>query len=290
EKAVRTWPAVLAFVPAFGWMAYHAPRLQAFSAPEFAWHPLVGPLDALGFTAFALNPATPLVLLLVAVITIAALLLPKKPAEEPSSHLWWVAAAAVAALAVVLISGALRPSLTGRYLVPLAPGLLLGVVLIAQRSAHARFAYAALMVLYLGVALRPGAFDDARRMGAPYGHEEASSALMRRGVTDLVFVWDHEAAPLMAPSSLQRVGAVFLRRAGDQARVTSLAPRATENVNRLALAAATGPRPGIIWIYNRHGATSARAFPPRIPKVDPRWSCERFGDDQVGTLACYRAP
>jgi hypothetical protein len=292
QAAVRTWPAVLAFVPAFGWMAYHAPRLQAFSAPEFAWHPLVGPLDALGFTAFAVNPSTPLVLPLVAVIVIAGLLLPKKPAEgqEPTSDLWWVAVAALAALALTLISGALRPSLTGRYLVPLAPGLLLGLVLVARRSAHPRLAYAALMVLYLGVAVRPSALERALRLGAPYGHEEASSALMRRGVTDVVFVWDHEAAPLMAPSSLQRVGAVFFRRAGDQARVTSVTARATDDVNRLALGAATGRRPGIIWIYNRHGATSARAFPPRIPQLDPRWSCERFGDDQVGTLACSRAP
>lgn len=295
QAAVRTWPAVLAFAPAFGWMAYHAPRLQAFSAPEYAWHPLIGPLDALGFTAFAVNPSTPLVLPLAAVVVLAELLSPKTPAggeaaAEPATHLWLVAGAALAALALTLITGALRPSLTGRYLVPLAPGLLLGLVLFARRSAHARFAYAALMVLYLGVALRPDTFAQALRSGAPYGYEEASSALMRRGVTHVAFIWDHEAASLSTPSSLQRVGAVFFRRAGDNAAVTPVTAHASEDLNPLALAAATGPRPGIIWIYNRHGATAARAFPPRIPQIDPRWTCQRFGDEMVGSLACYRAP
>ena len=295
QAAVRTWPAVLAFAPAFGWMAYHAPRLQAFSAPEYAWHPLIGPLDALGFTAFAVNPSAPLVLPLAAVVLLAALLLRKKPAEtetapEPASHLWLVAGAALLALALTLISGAIRPSLTGRYLVPLAPGLLLGLVLIARRSAHAQLAYVALMALYLGVAMRPGAFNDALKLGAPYGYEEASSVLMQHGVRNVVYVWDHEAAPLMAPSSLQRVGAVFFRRAGDPAQVTPVTPRKGQDANRLALAAATGPRPGVIWIYNRYGATSARAFPPVIHEIDPRWSCQRFGDAMVGSLACFRAP
>jgi hypothetical protein len=105
-----------------------------------------------------------------------------------------------------------------------------------------------------------------------------------------VFIWDHEATRLMAVSSLQRVGGVFFRRAGDPVAVTALAVRPSDDVNQLALAAAAGQRPGIIWIYNRHGATAARAFPPGIPQIDPRWSCERSGDEMVGTLACYRTP
>jgi hypothetical protein len=66
--------------------------------------------------------------------------------------------------------------------------------------------------------------------------------------------------------------------------------RPDQDANPLALAAATGPRPGIIWIYNRRGATSARTFPPRIQALDPRWTCERVGDAEIGNLACWRAP
>ena len=295
REALRTWPAVLAFAPAFGWMAFHAPRLQAFSAAEVAWHALVGPAEAVGFTAFAINPSSPFVLPLVAVVVLAGLLLPKASpqsdaAPEPVGWLWLVAGAALAGLALTLVSGALRPSLTGRYLVPVAPGLLLGLVLAARRSARPHVAYLALIAIYLGVALQPGAFTEALRQGVPYGHEEASKTLMRHGVTDVVYVWDHKAAPVMAPSSLARVGAVFFRRAGDPAVVTPLAPRPGEDVNRLALAAASGPRPGIIWTYNRRNSPSAHAFAPRIPQIDPRWTCERFGEEALGTLACYRAP
>ena len=295
REALRTWPAVLAFAPAFGWMAFHAPRLQAFSAGDVAWHALVGPAEAVGFTAFAFNPSSPLVLPLAAAVVLAGLLAPKASSESeaaptPTGHLWLVAGAAVAALALTLLSGALRPSLTGRYLVPVAPGLLLGLVLLARRSARPHVAYLALVLIYLGVALRPSAFTETLRLGVPYGHEQASSTLMRHGVTNVVFVWDHKVAPVMAPSSLARVGAVFFRRAADPATVTVLAPRPGEDVNRLALAAASGPRPGIIWIYNRRDSPSAHVFAPRIPQIDPRWSCERFGEEALGTLACYRAP
>ena len=82
---------------------------------------------------------------------------------------------------------------------PVAPGLLLGLVLAARRSARPHVAYVALIVIYLAVALRPVAFTEALRQGVPYGHEEASSTLMRHGVTNVVYVWDHKAAPVMAP-------------------------------------------------------------------------------------------
>jgi hypothetical protein len=298
-RAARTWPALLAFAPAFGWMAFHWPRLKAFSAQDVAWHPVIGAADAARLTAFAVNPAGVLALVLVVAVLVAAILAPQ-PADAAggqredqgedaasATHLWLAAGAALVGLALTLLSGMIRPTLTSRYLVPIVPGLLLSLVLCARRSARARLAYLALAVVYLGSALRPEALANGRQ--APYGYEQASVALMRHGVTDVVFVWDHETVRLMAPSSLRRVGAAFFRRAGDPARVTALAAAPTEDVNRLALTAATGARPGIIWIYNRNGATSARAFPPAIPRLDPRWTCDRFGDATVGSLACWRA-
>jgi hypothetical protein len=252
-----------------------------------AWHPLVTPFGALGLTAFAFNPTTPLGLPLAALVMIAALLRPAPPADTaaPAAHLWLTALAALWGLALLLLCGALRPVLTPRYLMPVVPGLLLGVVL----AAHPRAACASLMALYLAIALWPGAVQAALRLGAPYGYEQASRTLMRHGVTHVVFVWDHQAAPVERPASLQRVGAVFFRRAGYPAAVTPLAPRETDDVNALALAAATGPRPGIIWIYNRASPTAARRFPPRIPALDPAWACARTGDATVGSVACWRA-
>ncbi|MDB5426453.1 MAG: hypothetical protein JWR43_428 [Phenylobacterium sp.] len=296
KQAFRTWPALLAFAPMLGWMAFHAPRLRAFSGADVAWHPLVTPATALQFTAFTVNPSTPLGLALAALLIAATLLMaPRSPPQakaepDPATHLWLVVGAAVAGLVLMLIFGALRPSLTGRYLIPLAPGLLLGLVLCARRSAHPRLAYAALMALYLGVALWPRSFIAGLREGAPYGYEQASATLMRHRVTRVAFLWDHEATRIEAPASLQRAGGVFFRRAGDPVAVTPVVTRPDQDANPLALTAATGPHPGIIWIYNRRGATSARSFPPRIQALDPRWTCEQVGDGEIGSLACWRAP
>ena len=290
RAVARVWPAALAFVPAAGWMAYHAPRLAQFSAMQ-AWHPRVGPVEALDLTAFAIDPGAPWVLAAVAAVMAVALLKTTPTGDDPPaglSPLALTALAAAAALALFLLSGALQPVLTPRYLVPVVPGLLLGVVLCVRRSAEAPWLYAALVALFLGVALRPGELTERVGGGAPYGYETASQTLMHLGVTDVVFVWDHQAARIMAPASMRRVGAVFFRRAGYPARVTPLAVGPGDDANALALAAATGAHPGIIWIYNRDSPTAARGHPPAIAARDPRWRCQRTGDATVGSLACWR--
>jgi hypothetical protein len=292
KKALAAWPALLAFAPALAWMALHAPRLRVFADASVAWHDRVEPMEAVGMAAFAVNPSSPLIAAAVAVALIAALMTARPPDKgarpKREDHLWLAAAAGALALALTLLSGMLHPSLTPRYLMPAVPGLLLGVVLIARRSTRANLIYLALIILYLGAALRPDRITEALRLGSPYGYEAASDVLMRQNVSDVVFIWDHEVAHLMAPASLDRLGAVFFARAGHKAKVTALAPGVDHDLNGLALAAASGPRPGIIWIYNRTGATSARRFPPRIAELDPRWTCERSGDEAIGALACYR--
>ncbi len=290
RTALSTWPALAAFVPVGAWMAIHLPRLADFAGMQ-SWHPLVGPTVAVSLAAFAIDPSTPLVLPLAALILIAALARPAPVHTGGAlSHLWLTALAALLGLALFLGAGAIRPILTPRYLIPVVPGLLLGLVLCARRSAHSRAAYGALMALYLAAAMGPSALQSALRLGAPYGYERASDTLMRRGVTQTVFVWDHQAARFERPASIERAGAVFFRRARYPMVVTPLRPDESDDVSALALAAATGTRPGIIWIYNRDSPTAARTHPPRIAALDPRWTCERSGDETVGSLACWRRP
>jgi hypothetical protein len=295
-RALRTWPALMAFAPALAWMAYQAPELAAFSAIAPTWHPRVTPASSAEFIGFAFDPSSPLVTPLAALAMLAFLLLDRRlaaPGEAreaagPAPSLWLTAAAGLAALALFLAAGALRASLTGRYMIPAVPSLLLGVVLCARLCVHARLAYLTLVTLYLGAALTPGDFQTALRGRSPYGYEDASATLMRHRVTHVVFIWDHEGARFVRPDNLRRVGEVFFRRAGDKATVTPLIAGPTQDVSALALAAATGPHPGIIWIYNRDSGSAARAFPPRIAQIDPRWVCERYGDPRLGSVACYR--
>lgn len=285
KQAVRTWPAALAFTPALAWMAWHAPRLRAFGAGDVAWHATLGPAQAFVTSTFILDPSGPLSGLAVALALGAAALLARDRNRAQPRHLWIAAAASLAALALTLASGAVHPSLRARYLIPMAPGLLLGLMLCAQATRRPRLAISAAVSAYLAAALWPGAGGQLL-----YGYESASDVLMRHRVTDAAFAWDHEVTPIIPPATLERLGGVFFRRAGAAVRVHPVVMRPGDDVNRLALAAATGPRPGIIWIYNRAGRTSAATHPPRIPELDPRWSCERIGDATVGSLACWRGP
>ncbi|WP_297695363.1 hypothetical protein [Phenylobacterium sp.] len=290
REALRAWPAALAFLPAFGWIALHAPRLLAFAGADVAWHRIVGPGQALVMAAATLDPSAPLVGFGVALAVIAAAVLARGRDDRLPPPPWIAAGASLAALALTLVSGALHPSLTGRYLIPTVPGLLLGLALCAERAARPRLLLAALSAVWLATALRPDAILRDLRDPSPYGFEAASEVLMRHGARDVVFAWDHEVTRLMPASTLERLGSVFFRRAGYRVRVQPLIVRPGDDVNVRALAAATGPQPGLIWIYNRAGRTAARTHPPAITRLDPRWSCQRIGDATVGSLACWRAP
>lgn len=294
ERALRTWPALLAFAPACGWIGYHGPRLAEFSRMQ-AWHPFVTAQSAVSLLAWAIAPLTSWMPVVVGFVLISALLTSRKTTTEgpdaaPVAHLWLTVFAAALGLGLMLILGAIKPVLTPRYVIPLIPGLLLGVVLIARRSAYAPLISFVLMAIYLASALRPGALQELVRQGVPYGYERGSTTLMRHGVNHLVFVWDHPAARFEHPDSMQRVGGVFFQRAGRPVMVTVIAPTPTQDANTLALAAATPQRSGIIWLYDRTSVTSAQRFPPRISAADPRWTCEREGDTMIGTLTCYRQP
>jgi len=291
RKALRTWPALAAFAPAAAWMAYHAPRLAIFSGMA-AWHPLVDGFGALELIATAINPVSPWVAIGVGLIGIVALLRTRPPVEGDElgsdAHLWLAAGASALALALLLALGAVRPILMARYLIPVVPGMLLGVVLCVRRSAYAKLLSFTLMTLYLGAALDPAPVMARVRQAAPYGFETGSSYLMGHRVRRVVFIWDHPAARFMDPASLRRVGEVFFKRAAYPVEITPLAPLETQDANRLALAQAKADHSGVIWLYDRLSQTSARRFPPRIHESDPRWTCQRSGDDVIGALACYR--
>ncbi len=294
-RAVRSWPAILLLTPALGWAAFHAPRLIRYAQPDVAWHGRVDASTALAFSGFAIGAYSLALAATAVLVVIAAGLLPRfvrraAPDGEAagSTYAWAIAGAGALALAIALLSGVLRPSLTARYLIPIAPSMLLALVLCARATAGARIAYGALAILYLGFAADPTALIAKLKAGAPYGDEQSSAFLMTQGVTDVVFIWDHPAVRIMDPNSLRRVGSVFFQRQARSVRVSPLIVTEGQDPNRLALAAATGARPGIIWIFDRMGRTAARTVPPRLAEIDPRWTCRRYGDGVIGSVACYR--
>ncbi|OYU68682.1 MAG: hypothetical protein CFE28_00895 [Alphaproteobacteria bacterium PA2] len=291
--AVKTWPAALAFVPVAGWIVYHAPRLAAYSQPDVAWHPRLT-LDSALDQVIALvtnGPAAGLVC--IAVLLAISLLLSRReePAPGPDRALVLAAIAGLAGLAIILATGLLKPTLTSRYLIPTVPSVLLCLILAIRGGKWRNHLYGALLILYALIQVPHALERLARTPDRPsYEFETVSEALAGAGVTDLVFVWDHELAPMMDRGSLARVGGVFVERLRKGVHVTPLVVDREHDPNLAILAAAKGEKPGIIWLYNREGRTASAVFAPAIPAKDSRWTCVRSGDGVVGSVGCHLKP
>ncbi|HET9161193.1 MAG TPA: hypothetical protein VFN88_11335, partial [Caulobacteraceae bacterium] len=288
KGALKTWPAALAFAPALAWMAWHAPFLAQFANASVAWHPRLDAKGVFGMAVFPLQHTAP-VIALAALILIAGGMIARKDARGTIDRALWIAVAASwAALLVVIASAAWRPTLIARYLTPEVPGVLLSLVLLARGAARPKLVLAGLAAVY-AIGLTPP-FAMIRGPGdpSPYGHEQASQILMRHDVTDVVFLWDHETAQIQDRAALAAVGRFYFDRAGARVRVITPDWKRGEDLNRVALAAASGPRPGIIWIYNRNTPTAAKDHPPAIDRLDPAYVCQDISYAGLGSLACFR--
>ena len=295
-RAVRTWPAALAFVPAFGWLAYHWPRIAQFARPDIAWYsPLrVAELPAVaGYMADGGESALGWVALaLVSAVTLRLVFPPfgKTPTGERSGRGWAVAAAGLAAAAMIGV-GFLRPSFTFRYLTPEAPGLLLGLVWVTGRLAGRRAAPAAialLSIVYLGLG---GWMLGHRLRMAPkrYSFEAASAMLGEAPPARLVFLWDHPVDPILEPEQLAALGGFFLHRAGIGVPVVPVVLNPGEDPNTRLLHEAAPPGSAILWVYDVVvKGTAAVAHPPQISARDPSFTCRQFASGRFGVLACRR--
>jgi hypothetical protein len=272
----RTWPAALLFLPAFGWLAMHLPRLADYARPEVAWYEPVSLGTISSYVTYITGPDWRLFPALVAMIVVASVLW-KRP--RPST-LWIVVGASVAALLLALAIGVMKPSLTPRYLIPMIPALLLGLALAVHRSPLAGIA---LVALFLGATLTPEAHWKKLQERAAYGYEPHSAWLMAARPDHLVFAWDHPAAQILDEGSLARLGGFFFHRAGVNIETKGLILRRTDDPNVRLPQAAEGERPAFIWIYNVARKTAAREHPPR---EIAGWRCMSTRDGPIGIAAC----
>jgi hypothetical protein len=294
RRALGTWPAALAFVPAFGWLAFHSPRIAQFARPDIAWYsplrvselPLVGDYLADGG---ALMPPW-LGGLAFSALTLRLLTLPRSSwtAQRWGPELWTVAASVLAAVLLVGM-GMLRPSFAFRYLTPSEPGLLLGLVwltsLLAGRRA-APLALAMLGALYLGVS---GWMLSHQLRMAPrrYNFERASAVLAETPPTRLIFLWDHPVDPILHPEQLSALGGFFLDRAGRHVPVEPVILQPGENPNVRLSADAAQSGSAVLWLYDRvvHG-TAALRDPPDL--ASRGLSCRDYGSGRFGVVLCRR--
>jgi uncharacterized membrane protein len=290
-RAVRTWPASLAFLPALAALSVQAPGLIGFSAPQHSWIPYGSVQATLGDLAFILDP----VLLIatsawfIGIILIGRLYTGVSDEPKNAEHRgpWLTAACSAVAVIATIGLSFVRPMVIPRYFLEFVPGLFLGLSLAAADfSRRLPFGSAPLVAIFAAAAtywaatLTPG--------GNTFSWERASEALAASHPKHLVFMWD---TPLGGePTSLEGVGGFFFARAGSPVTVEPAIDTTGEDPNLLLLKlAGSDPQTVIIWIYDLHVRnTNALKHPPRIEQIDPRWECKNFGVQSLAVIGCSR--
>jgi uncharacterized membrane protein len=284
-QALRCWPAGLAFIPAFGWLAIHAPRLADYARPDVAWYEPMTPTLAGDFIQFALGLSGTAIAIALAILA-ATIALSRGRAATPADIqanrvLWLTAGLGVFALAMELGLGSARPMLADRYLVPLAPVLLLGLVLAVAQWTRSGPGLAALVILF-ALCVAPQALRARLEAKTAYGFARASAFIAPSHPAALLFSWDHPASRILDPGSLAKLGGVFLNRDGHSVKVRAIALRPGEDGNVVLQAKREA---GIIWIYNRARASAARTRPPELEQWAGR-DCQLEQGRWIGILAC----
>ncbi len=285
QRVVRLWPAALPFVPPMAWLAFHAPRLADYARPDVAWYePFTAELAA-GFIQYLVGPPgwTQWVLIGAALVIVTAASLGRtmRP-PQGTKELETAAVLGVVALLLLLGLGMARDTLTDRYLVPVVPPVLLALVMIAQRFERATLGHALLVLAFLIPLATPSDLQARLSARNAYGFQQASQFLLPSAPTRLVFVWDHPAAKVLDPHSLEKLGRFFLARAGQNPAIRTVVLTPEQDGNVLLSAAKDE---AVIWIYNRARNTSARRHKPDERRFEGR-TCQHQREPWVGILAC----
>lgn len=301
ERALRTWPAALLFIPVAAWMVVHLPLVIRYSDPNIAWQALLHPgqVRALPDLLIGGGRLGIVPLFFVAMLACGDLGRWLRRRELPPylQGDLLTALASVAAIALVFGMGFFRPSFTPRYLIPFMPGFLFGLALVAARWQHLwRPAPSVLIGLLLLIAshefLQRSREPEVPQGRYVYSWEGASEALRAQGARRLVFMFDNPATAIGDKAQLARVGAFFFHRADRSvpAEALILAGKTPIPDPRAAFIAAT-PRRGdaFIWVADLNvNGTLARSAQLRPEELQPAYQCRHHGRDNIMILACIR--
>ncbi len=296
KQALKTWLAAIVFAPTFAWILFHLPRVLEFPRLGKVWYSTLQFQDTVAFFLFLCGtPALPLVFAL----SVAAGARSRGnarasfPNSRPSSiEARAIVAASVAAFALVILIGLFRPFIVPRYLIPIAPGITLGVVLLWKFCnppwAHSLrtlvvACFCASIVTTVKVALNPIS-------PSIFSYETAANDLAARGITNLVFAWDNPTSPAIDRSTFEALGRFFFDRLDRQVAVTPVNLQASgTDASAALLERVHSTNTAILWLFdlNVHD-TVARTMPPRIESLDPSWICHNYAPDNFGVIACYQ--
>ena len=302
EKALRTWPAALAFAPALVALALKAQMLTKFATPGVSLVSTVRLADLpelLGFLAGA-----PVAALAVSIWIMAGVIgefrsrggIAARPPQDDSQVAVGIAAIVALASGVIAVGlGFLIPILNERYLTIIAPGVFLGLAALAHRFGRRQpMAPVVLVAGFFGLALWFAAIVlliAPRQTDSTFSFQSASEALMADNARRLVFFWDNPANQGGAGDTLAQVGGFFFKRAGAPIPIEAVPWTKGADPSATLLSRARTPGTAILWIYDRNVVgTLALDHPPAIDRLAPNWSCRDFGGGSFGVLACHQRP
>ena len=290
-RALKTWPAALAFVPAFAWIAWHSPRLADIAQSGAAWYGILQPADLLYTLQFLAGvPAVPLAFALAAGVaySFGVKPLPLGHTGSKSAKLGcrMLILCALAAACILITVGFMRPAFTSRYLMPVVPAFALALALAVQTLAR-RWAPAYALVLLVSFGGGILALRDIAQRPRVYSFEQASHDLAGDGVREVLFAFDNPATPVLHDSTLRALGGFYFQRDSIPAAVTPFRLRAGEDASAALLAHAQSPHTGLLWVYDlKMRNTAATLVLPHIAELDGRWRCHNYGKDNIGVIAC----
>lgn len=307
-ELVRRWYAFVPFTAPFAWTAYHLPRVLEYGRPGVAWYDPTNLDAALYYVVYTIGAPSslfPALLLLGlggalwksgwATNPLAAPV--AEPAPDGAAFAVRSAVfAGVCALATMIVVGALKASLTDRYLVPLVPTMLLGVVLLAHRVRRSEVAYLLVVIVVGTFSLKVGAAEKELKTRSNYGYERASDFVEAGRPEQLIFLWDHSNAQILDETSLKRIGDFFFVRHGLPIETTALRLTRFDDPNVAIQNAVKRDRAAVIWLYDAQRNSAAKLYPPRLAR-NPAWKCRevrsliyrketRMKELWVGTAAC----
>jgi Dolichyl-phosphate-mannose-protein mannosyltransferase len=281
----RLWPVTLAFLPAVAWLGLQLPFLLTFAQPQNTWYPLIGITD-IGMVAQHLLGGSFVALVAAMAVTLAMFQVNVRESMRDGkgrlkAEVVLLVLALLASLTVFVI-GMIKPSYDGRYLVPFAPAMLLGIAFVLRQSTLLRGALPGILVVAFALPCALTMVDNrsaALQRGLyPLEFQSASNWLMQRGSSRAIFAWDNRAATINSDARLREIGGFFFTRANQQATI-EVARVGADGVKLLTLSDAEAA--DIIWV-------GGKAFPDALLSA-PQLSCQRFGDpDSSQSLACER--
>jgi hypothetical protein len=283
KRAASTWPAILVFAPSLGWVALHWSRLRELSQAVAEWAPLDAnaTATALGYLIYWEN--WPIALAFSAILVLGLHVLSARatgdaPRQERQEHLAWTIAAGGAALACALYVGTQSASILPRYLTPLVPIVMLGLVLVAGRSARPTLSHTFLLAIFAMFAVNPSEHYQVISNRSEFGLQPSVEYLRGAKPDRVILALETKAPHLLKPTTAQHLVDTVFGRTGVKVIPVNLKQGADNQLDTL-IKRATSNRAAIIWMRSwKSGPYSSdigRRYPDWICR-NPRGANGRF--------------